>query len=210
MTPEETESIRKEIDKQVATYLELLFLKGLLVKGEINFQNIIERAQKTVDILEKKEKIFQDQKQYENYKNDLSKYGFTEDDISHEFFSQAVHSMLAHFEILKRFLREILNKQKLGIGAVDMFGEIIDKMGTGFGFNKAEKESFKALFNVEMRNVIGHDSWYYKDRKFAYKKPSGTEVVLDFGDVYADILFLNHLMTSLSLQYISNYYPKLS
>ena len=59
------------------------------------------------------------------------------------------------------------------------------------------------MFNLELRNIIAHDGWFYKEKDFCYKKTNGKIIRLNFKDFEQTIKNQQELIASIvgSLNY---------
>ncbi len=161
---------------------KILFENECLIPFEDNdkFDKIWERTNSIMKISEAKYTILEDEELLRKYKLFWAGHFINDFDIYNDYFHQAASYLLGMFEHTKRFLLMVLDKQKLGISDRSTYGSIVIRIAQKCNLNEDE---LKELFDLETRNVIGHDDWYYSDKHFTYvddgceKKISITEFV---------------------------------
>lgn len=195
-----------EIPFKVDKLFKKLNENHLLVplKDEPLFDKISSRSFKTVKIIETKYMLLKDEEFFNKYKKFWAQFFIDEDDIYHDFIQQSAACVLSEFEYTKRFLRMILDLDKLKIKSTATLGEILNSISKNCGIDKTE---INDLFNLELRDIIAHDGWFYDGKNFCYEKKNGETIRLTFEDFEQIIKNLNELMAAIAAcwyQYVPN------
>lgn len=196
-----------DIPIEVEQFFKILDENNLLIA--FNDNDMIDKIGKRLDpiakILEAKYMIITDKDFFNKYKKFWSQFFITEDELYQDYMQQTSAMILSQFEFLKRFLRMILDLKKLKIKEIATLGEIITSISKN---SKLSKSKLQNLFNLEMRDVIAHDSWYYENKDFCYKKKDGSTIQLTFEEFHDMIKNLSELMALISVNWFQ-YVPDL-
>ncbi|SMH72022.1 hypothetical protein [Candidatus Nitrosotalea okcheonensis] len=204
-----------EEDIQRITSLSLLELKN---KGWLKedphdevYSQILERNELTRILVNKLSDVIHPAK-FSEFKSDMSKHGFTENDIIHNYFLILCQITLAKYETLKRFLLSILNKEKQfeyttrnnqtrtwQICKEDTFGKLIDKLT-----QILVTPDFESIFNNDLRNALAHDGWWVKDNKFCFRKNS-TLISYGFSEFMKEGKIVDLTIGYFTVNYMNNH-----
>lgn len=199
--------IKQKIENIFKTLFDQKLLDNNWDEGDDKFHKIWERTNSIMKISEAKYIILQDDELLRKYKIFWAGHFIEDFDIYNDYFQQAASYLLSMFEHIKRFLLMILNKKKLSLKNKSTYGSIITKIARNCGHD--EKELFK-LFDVETRNIIGHDDWYYSDKKFTYEDPNGVVKTLTIEEFVKRIYHTTALSSAVSVSWFEYVIPLLS
>lgn len=197
----------EDIPIEVERFFKILNENNLIIAFDDDtlIDKIAERLNMTAKILEVKYMIITDSEFLNKYQKFWSQFFITDDELYNDYIQQSSAIILSEFEFLKRFLRTFLDLKKLNIQKTATLGEILTSISK---HTKLPKLELQNLFNLEMRNVIAHDSWYYEKRDFCYKKKDGNIIRLTFEDFHIMVKNLNELMSLISVNWFQ-YVPDL-
>lgn len=187
----ELQSLWKEIDSKIPLILDELNKQNLLVDvigtkspEFTKIWNVVLRHTKNQSILIKKGLFTRAKISYftdKAIKEQGSPVAFSDEDWFVDYIHHITSYILAEFELLKRFLRIILDKDQLKFSDTAMYGTIIDKMEKKVSFKKNELEE---LFEINVRNMLAHDSWLIENsNEISYKDLGGTSHTLSLEEL---------------------------
>ncbi len=190
----------EEIPPKVDELFKKLNENNLLIpfKEDPLWDKISSRNNLTIKILEAKYMILEDKELFNKYKKFWSQFFINEDDVYHDYIQQSASFILSGFEYTKRFLRMVLNLEKLNIKTTATLGQLLEAISEQC---KIDKNELLNLFNLELRDIIAHDSWFYEQKDFCYKKINGKIIRLSFKDFHQAIKNLNELMASIAISW---------
>jgi len=221
------EEYTKEVSSVIETFYSLIDSYNLFGKPSEDWSKaflILKRIRLSANIAQKKINFYNDQEKFENYKKTLAEFGFSEEELVHDMFTDNLKACNGVFELIKMFLFDIIDLDELKISKTTTYGTMISKIidrifprklyedSGNIEHWEKDKNNARDLFLNKFRTQIVHEHWYYKDRKYTYvaKDENGKpkEISLDFGDVMGDIASLNIIMTKLVTIYMEKYYTK--
>ena len=97
------------------------------------------------------------------FKTEMEKFEFTGPHILHAYVTLLCHQILDNYELFKKYLMMILDKEKLSLSGKEPLGTILYKLKQ----NKIENRLQECL-NLELRNSIGHGWHWVKNNEFNY------------------------------------------
>lgn len=179
------------VSEKLTTVFKKLFDSDCLIafKDNAEFDKIFERTNSIKKISEAKFLILDDDKLLCSYKKFWRTYYITEFDIYNDFMQQAASYLLSMFEHIKRFLMMFLNLEKMELKTTSTYGQIVGKIANTCNCTWSE---LSELFDVKTRNIIGHDNWYYNNKKFAYKD-EGVEKEITLSELVEKIKYTTSL-----------------
>lgn len=183
--------------QKLTTVFKKLFDADCLIafKDNEEFDKIFERTNSIMKISEAKFLILQDDELLDNYKKFWAGHFINEFDIYNDFMQQAASYLLSMFEHIKRFLMMFLNLDKMTLKTTATYGQIVGKIANTCDYPWKE---LSELFDVETRNIIGHDNWYYNEKKFAYKD-EGVEKEITLSELVEKIKYVTSLSSGIAM-----------
>ena len=186
------------VQQKMNDIFKKLFDNGYMIPFEDNdkFDKIWERTNSIMKISEAKYTILQDEELLRKYKLFWAGHFINDFDIYNDYFHQAACYLLGMFEHNKRFLLMILNKEKLNISERSPYGTIVTRIAQKCSFDEIE---LKKLFDLETRNVLGHDDWYYSDKHFAYEDENKCEKKISITEFVEKIRYCTALSSAIAV-----------
>lgn len=177
---------------------EVLFKNDFMIPfiDSDKFDKIWKRTNSTMKISEAKYMILQDEELLHKYRLFWGGYFIDDFDIYNDYLQQAASYLLSMFEHIKRFLLMFLNKEKLNISDRSTYGLIVSIIAQKCKF---DENDLKKLFDLETRNIIGHDDWYYSDKHFAYLDDDDNEKKISITELVEKIRYITALSTSIAV-----------
>lgn len=203
------EKIRKPIKENVELIFAQLDSLKLLIRqrGKANPTLVKQffRIWNDQNILRRKMDIVQNDKVLKKYLEAITPFGLTEEDFMFDFVRHMASFYLSETEMLKKVFREMLDLKKMKLKSTATLGEILEQVAHRCGIRKKE---MKQLFNIELRDAIAHDSWYFEDRKFTYKTKGGKKEQWTYKEFGGELISLSVLTEQISLNYIKRFQPE--
>ena len=196
-----------EIDKVVSVVLHSWHELGLLLEDQYDSisDKILARNESILSLLKKfNGKIEND---LVNFKTNMEKLGFSVEDMMWNHLVIMSQLALAQSEALKRFLISILDKQKIfknGNRKFYEYGYLIKELSNKITDPKFRK-CFEDIFNVELRNALAHDDWWFENRKFVFRDKHKKIVEYDFGKFMEEVKKINSVTRYFVYRYLENY-----
>ena len=202
------EKIRKPIEENVELIFTQLEKFKILVhqKGKAN-QTLVKqfiRIWFDQDILRSKTNIFQNPDILKKYLETNATFGITEEIFMFDFVRHMASFYLSEIEMLKKIFRNMLDLKKLNLNPTVTLGEMLEAISKRCGIGKKE---LKQLFNVEFRDAIAHDSWYFENRKFTYKTKGGKIEQWTIEEFGGELISLSILTEQICLKYLKKFVP---
>lgn len=187
--------------------LKKLYEKNCLIpfKDNEEFDKIFRRTNSIMHVSEAKYLILGDEELLKEYKRFWAGHFVDEFDLYNDFMQQAASYLLSMFEHIKRFFLMILNLEKLGLNEKSTLGTIVSKIGDTCD---ESWESISKLFDIDTRNIIAHDNWYYKEKKFAYNDQNNIEQIIPLNKLVEKIKYATALGGAVSIAWFK-YMPTL-
>ena len=184
--------------QKLTTVFKKLFDADCLIafKDNEEFDKIFERTNSIMKISEAKFVILQDDELLDNYKKFWAGHFINEFDIYNDFMQQAASYLLSMFEHIKRFLMMFLDLKKMKLREKSTLGIIVIEISKKCGYSW---DSLNDLFDVNTRNIIGHDNWYYKEKNFAYKDENGVEKEITLSELVEKIKYVTSLSSAIAM-----------
>ena len=195
---------KDEIDKHVIMILLEMKNRNLLMEDvyDPDADKILIRNEATENVVKKIHDVVQ--KNWEEYKKDIGKYGFTEQDVMQNHFVLASHMMLARSEALKRFLLSILNKNQTvnneKINPGDEYGKLIGKLSRMISY-----PDFETLFNPELRNALAHDEWWTENNFVYFRNKDRSITKYTFAQFMDQLVQINQVTIFFVHRYMENH-----
>jgi len=186
-----------DVYEKLTTVFKKLFDADCLIafKDNIEFDKIFERTNSIMKVSEAKFLILDDDELLCSYKKFWAPYSITEFDIYNDFMQQAASYLLSMFEHIRRFLMMFLDLDKMRLKTIATYGQIVGKIANTCDYTWKE---LSELFDVETRNIIGHDNWYYNEKKFAYKD-KGVEKEITLSELVEKIKYATSLSSGVAM-----------
>jgi len=186
------------ISQKLKTVFKKLFDSSCLVSFRDNeeFDKIFERTNSIMKVSEAKFLILDDDKLLHDYKKFWAAHFIDEFDIYNDFMQQAASYLLSMFEHVKRFLMMILDLEKMKLHEKATLGTIVTTISLKCGYSR---NSLNELFDVETRNIIGHDNWYYKEKNFVYKDDNCVEKEMTLKELVEKLKYVTGLSSGIAM-----------
>ena len=151
-------------------------------------------------------------KEYLNwYKVNMPKFRFDESDFQLEVMTLFCQHGLSTFELLKRFLLNTMNLTEINtktnskLKVTSMLGDVVSVMKK---ITVIKNNQINDLINVEFRNTLAHDSWYFENSIFKFKNTKGISCQLSIDEVYSSIVRIWFVNKTFIEMYTKEYYPE--
>lgn len=172
-------------EKIARDFFDLLESKKLVIyknssQLSLDFKNTLEKTNLTSATFVKLRKIYEPST-FPNFKTNMSAFGLSEDDLIIWFFNYLIEYSLEYIEQIKRFILEILpqgvkiGKRNVPIDSDMTLGTMVVSLRQELNFPEIE-----STFPYEFRNVLGHSSWWWNNRKFTYYDENNQIAELSF------------------------------
>jgi len=202
------EKIRNPIKENVKLIFSQLEKFKLLVhpKGKAD-QTLVKQFQRIwtdQDILRGKTNMLQNPDVFKKYLEVNATFGLTEEIFMFDLVRHMASFYLSEIEMLKKVFRDMINLKKLNLKPTATLGEILEAIAKRCGINK---KGMKQLFNVEFRDAIAHDSWYFENRLFTYKTKGGKVEQWTIAEFGGELISLSVLTEQICLKYLKMFQP---
>lgn len=202
------EKIRKPITENVELIFTQLEKFKLLIhqKGKAN-QTLVRqfvRIWTDQDNLRTKTTILQNPETFKKYLDANAAFGLTEEIFMFDLMRHMASFYLSEIEMLKKIFRDMLDLKRLNLNPTATLGEMLEALSKRCGINK---QSMKQLFNVEFRDALAHDSWYFENRKFTYKTKGGKIEQWTIDEFGGELISLSVLTEQICLKYLKKFEP---
>ena len=207
------QELRENSLKKIGGLFDILDQENLLVKNsrvvETSFVKNFDRVYDMQYSLDRRKKIFQDEKEFKEFLQKNAKYGITEKNFMFDFRVSSAHYLLSLQELISRFLMEILdietlqlNKERATLGTtIRKIAEYRDLEGKPVFI----ENGLRKIFNVKMRNTIGHDKWWFdENNNFCME---GEEPFTE-EEFYGEIIASSVLLSSIAISYMTKKFPE--
>lgn len=208
----EVEKLRKKSLEVTGKLFDILDNEKLLVKNsrivEKSFLNRFNRVYDMETSLDRRKKIFEDEEKFAEFLEKNKEYGITQENFMFDFRVSSTHFLLSLQELISTFLVEMLDVDTLKINKdKPMLGTTMKMLGDyRNGENKQVflEDGLKLVFNVKMRNTIGHDKWWFDDN---HNFCTEDGEIFSEEEFYGEIVSFSILMTSISINYMQRKFP---
>ena len=145
------------------------------------------------------------------HKRNIPQFQFNENDFHLEIITLFCHHALSTFELLKRFLLNTLDLNKINqnynvnLTKISMLGDIIDAIKK---IASIKPNVIDELMDKEFRNTLAHDSWYMEDGLFKFMNTKGINRQLSLTKVYSNVIKIWFVNKTFSTRYNEDYYPE--
>jgi len=209
----EVEKYRKKSLEVTGELFDILDNEKLLIKNssiaEKSFLNRFNRVYAMQASLDRRKRIFEDKEKFAEFLEKNKEYGITEENFMFDFRVSSAHFLLSLQELTSVFLIEMLDVDTLKINKEKpMLGTTMKKLGD---YRNSEdnqvflEDGLKQVFNVNMRNTIGHDKWWFdEDNNFCNQ--DGDKFSEE--EFYGEIVAFSILLTSISINYMQRKFPE--
>ena len=201
---QELQSIKDEVNQPTSDLMDELHTKNLLLDiiGQQSSEftkiwNVVLRHANNQFVLIKKSKIRNTSN--ESYLKNVANTNFNEQDEKIDFVHHLASYILSEFELLKRFLRVILNQNQLGFTNTATYGRIINDMADN---TTPSRDDLKNLFDVGLRDMLAHDSWLINNNcEVYYVDIRGSTITLSLDELFRKAYRTYYLQTAILLKY---------
>jgi hypothetical protein len=201
------------IQERVTEFFDLLEQENLLIKNdEIVSTNFIQRYLRVFamyDSIDKKNKMYYNEEQFQKYLEINKEFGLTEKSFLFDLRTNKVHYFLALQELASVFLTNILDSAKLNMKMNKiMLGETISKLGAyknSDGKSVFLKDVLGDIFHIHIRNSIGHDEWWVDSDGTFYFKDETPISELGFD---AEIITFHLFVGKMAKEYTHRKFPE--
>lgn len=93
----------------------------------------------------------------------MGEFGLSEQDIMNAYGSMMISEIFDGYELFKKYLLIIIDKPSLSITGKEALGSLISKLE-----QNGIKHRFDECMDREIRNAIGHGSYWFENNEFYY------------------------------------------
>lgn len=126
------------------------------------------------------DKIFADQNKLKLFLQNMNSFGLTEPDVMRWYSHFMVEYALAYIEYCRRYFLEMLDHNRQIGGRRISFNTPIGTLLTAIE-NQFNFPDVQQLFPRQLRNVLGHASWWWDNGEFVFRQ-NGVLHRLSYGD----------------------------
>ncbi len=203
----------KNIRKGITQLLDIIEEAQLFANVSITdyyYMEINERIQTSVKILDKKLGHMDTDEQIDNYFVKMGELGFTPEESVYDSLLHTVSLGISVYEVSKMFLFVILDKSKVNVQETMPLGKFLRTLGGKLYQDKKLIENLVSFFDVNFRNRLAHEKWWYKNRFFNYVDEDDNNTVkqLTMEQLQKKFIQISLILTYLSKIYIEKYQPK--
>lgn len=157
--------------------------KHITEEEDILNEIITERVNIEANSISKLEQLLASDKQG-SFFTDISKHGISSPDIMNFYMIALTHQLLDITERFKKYLLITLDKEAIGLKDNPTLGNIFAKLK-----EKKINHKFDEIMDNQMRNALGHGSYYWKNGEFCYTVDSQYKRtrVLTLGELFVII-----------------------
>lgn len=147
---------------------------------EILTEIISDRINSEAKSIMKLEELFTSNKK-ESFFADVNKYDITLGDLMNYYMGLYTHQLLDIFELFRKYLVVVLDKETLELSKNPTLGEIFAKFES-----KKINHEFDEVIDKNLRNALGHGSYWWKNSKFHYTIDPNFQrtKILTLGELY--------------------------
>jgi len=212
-TDAEVQKLRKTTYEKICELFDILEKEGLLIKNsEIVsdvFQNVYNRMTDQQASLNNKMKLFENSELLKKFLATTESFGITAESFTFDLKCGMAQFLHSEKEMLARSLAYMLNAPALGIDRdKPMLGTILHKLGeyrNSSGDAVLNENSLRDIFHVAMRNVLGHDSWWFDENgRFCYPN----EEPYDFKEFAGELVATSILLEAINVKYLQKFFPE--
>jgi len=212
-TDEEVKKLRKTTYEKICELFNILEKEGLLIKNsEIvsdTFQNVYKRMSEQQASLNNKMKLYENEEILKKFLETTKSFGITAESFTFDLKCDMAQFLHSEKEMLARSLAYMLNAPELKINRdKPMLGTILRKLGeyrNSSGEAIVNENGLREIFHVVMRNVLGHDSWWFDENgRFCYPN----EEPYDFKEFAGELVATSILMESVNVKYLQKFFPE--
>ncbi len=119
-------------------------------------------------------------------------------------------AMLGYFEILKLYLQNCLDLNKITISEDgSRFDEMIEKLSEfqdPSGKLVFHYDGLRKFFNVDLRRALVHDSWWLNENsEFTFEESDGTLISFNIGELHGDLASVNAIVLAFTENYVKHF-----
>jgi len=168
-------------------------------------EKILDRNEKTLTIIKKIQNLIKGG--WNDFTTDIEKYQFSGDDILWVYSMLLTQLSLAQSEGLKQFLLSILDKDKIFKDRKKTFyeyGYLVSELAKNIQ-DKTFRTKFQNLFNIDIRNALAHDDWWFENQKFNFRDKDKNIVQYKFIDFMYEVKKINSVTHYFVARYLQNH-----
>lgn len=166
------------------------------------FRQMTARVGQTGNVFVTLRAIFEDQQRLQNFIQQNSSFGLTENDIMIIFCNYLIQYSLDYIEIMKRFFVENLTQNATLDGRQINLNMTLGTLAHGLA-NECHIQDILNLIPFEFRNILGHGSYWWNNSRFCYMDEHGTTIERTFAEFMAIMTRFDDTYTLIFREYIS-------
>ncbi len=212
-TDQEVQELRKSTFEKICEFFDMLEREGLLIKNsEIvssNFVNVLKRMTDQQTSLNNKMKLYENGEELKKFLDAVKPFGITAESFTFDLKCDMAQFLHSEKEMLARSLTHMLNAHELGINEDrPMLGTIFHRLGEYRNSSDQaifDENGLRDVFHVTMRNVLGHDNWWFDEQgRFCYPN----EEPYDFGEFAGELVATSLIVEAVNIKYLQKFFPE--